>query len=413
MSLEGAMDYSTIFRSAWEITRRCRALWLFGILLALTTASWTPWMLGNASRDEEGDFSLVTYNAHDDSVEIPWLVRARGSGEGDIIFNYKGRQDGRPLTKGDVIINYSPPDEFSLAVASEGPGGFLDLSTVRMASDVVRNIVLIVVGLFFVLGLLLIAGIVAHYVAQTALIQSVDAYEKTGRRPGVRGGFRQGWSRTAVKLFLIDLFVNVLALAFILLLFLVALAPLSLWATGNIAAGVIGSLLTVGLFLVNVVLVIVAAASLSLLKHFVRRACAIDGLGMIEAIRHGTVVVRHHVRQVAPVWLVFIAVSVVWPIFMIPLAILLMIGGLVLGGATGVLAGALAFTVFEGVAPWIIGAAVGIPVFLLVLVGPLAFLGGLRMVFESSTWTLTYRELRAKERPVLTSPPELGVATVL
>ena len=53
---------------------------------------------------------------------------------------------------------------------------------------------------------------------------------------------------------------------------------------------------------------------------------------------------------------------------------------------------------FQGAAPWIIAAAVGIPTFLLVVVTPLAFLGGLREVFRSNVWTLTYRELLALEQ---------------
>ncbi|MBC8264113.1 MAG: hypothetical protein H8E47_08340, partial [Anaerolineales bacterium] len=61
------------------------------------------------------------------------------------------------------------------------------------------------------------------------------------------------------------------------------------------------------------------------------------------------------------------------------------------------LAGGLTGLAFEGAAPWIVAGAMGLPVFILVLAAPLAFLGGLFEVFLSSTWTLTYRELRAEE----------------
>jgi hypothetical protein len=47
-----------------------------------------------------------------------------------------------------------------------------------------------------------------------------------------------------------------------------------------------------------------------------------------------------------------------------------------------------------------VAAVVGIPVFILVMAAPLSFLGGLFEVFLSSTWTLTYRELRAKAAPM-------------
>ena len=60
--------------------------------------------------------------------------------------------------------------------------------------------------------------------------------------------------------------------------------------------------------------------------------------------------------------------------------------------------------VLEGPAPWILAIAVGLPIFILVVAVPGLFLGGLKEVFKSSTWTLTYRELRALEGV----EPELG-----
>jgi hypothetical protein len=46
-------------------------------------------------------------------------------------------------------------------------------------------------------------------------------------------------------------------------------------------------------------------------------------------------------------------------------------------------------------AAWIVaGVAAGV-LFILVLAVPLTFLDGLKETFLSSTWTLTYRELRA------------------
>ncbi len=45
--------------------------------------------------------------------------------------------------------------------------------------------------------------------------------------------------------------------------------------------------------------------------------------------------------------------------------------------------------------PILTGFSVGVPLFLLLIILPLLLLGGLKEVFVSSTWTLTYRELRA------------------
>jgi hypothetical protein len=61
------------------------------------------------------------------------------------------------------------------------------------------------------------------------------------------------------------------------------------------------------------------------------------------------------------------------------------------------LAGGLASLAFEGPVPWILAAVAAVPIFILVMMVPLLFLGGLIEVFKSSVWTLTYREARALE----------------
>jgi hypothetical protein len=71
----------------------------------------------------------------------------------------------------------------------------------------------------------------------------------------------------------------------------------------------------------------------------------------------------------------------------------------VVGGLTGL--------AFEGATPWVLGAVVGIPAFLLVLAAPLAFVGGLLEVFLSSAWTLTYRQMRGMEGLAEEPQPEL------
>jgi hypothetical protein len=53
---------------------------------------------------------------------------------------------------------------------------------------------------------------------------------------------------------------------------------------------------------------------------------------------------------------------------------------------------------------------VGIPLFLLILIAPLLLLEGLKEIFVSSTWTLTYRELRALAGLEAEALPEPGEA---
>jgi hypothetical protein len=327
------MDHVKVLKRAWGILWSYRALWVFGIILALTTG---------------------------------------GGGEKWAQYSFRG-------------------EEFS-------PGGRFRIE--EIPPEIVGTLIAIGVGLACVIVILIIAAAVARYVSETALIRMVDDYEKTGERRSVRQGFRMGWSRAALRLFLIDLLIGLpVAVAFIVL-FVVAAAPLLLWATESTAAGVIGTVVTIGLGLLVVLLAIVVGVILSVLMRFFRRVCVLQQAGVIESIRQGYGIVRQHLKEVAVMWLIMIGLGIGWVIVMIPVTILLVVLGGVLGGLPGLLVGGLASLAFEGAVPWILGLALAIPIFILVLAAPLAFLGGLMGVFVSSTWTLTYRELRAEAAPI-------------
>jgi hypothetical protein len=193
-----------------------------------------------------------------------------------------------------------------------------------------------------------------------------------------------------------------------------AFAPLLLWATGSEVAGGIGTVTTIGLFFPILFLAIVAGVVLSLLRQFFWRACALEGMGVIEAIRQGFDIVRQHLKDVVIMWLIMIGVQIGWVIALIaaaivlfPAVILLIIVGGVLAGLPALLIGGLASLIFEGAVPWILTGVVGVPIFILVMAAPWIFLGGLMEVFKSSVWTLSYRELRALEPAKL---PELNAS---
>ena len=318
------MDHMKVLKRAWHIVWRYRALWVFGIILALATGG--------------------------------------GGGGGG----------GGGSTGGRFRIEEMPP-------------------------EIAGTLIAIGVGLACAIVILTIAVAVARYVSETALIQMVDDYEETGEKRSVRQGFRMGWSRTALRLFLIDLITALpVALAFIVL-FALAVAPLLLWATESTAAGAIGTVATICLGLLVVLLAIIVGVILSVLTRFFRRVCVLEQAGVIESIRQGYGTVRQHLKDVGLMWLIMVGVGIGWVIVMIPVTILLVVLGGVFGGLPGLLVGGLASLAFEGAVPWILGLALAIPIFILVLAAPLAFLGGLMEVFVSSTWTLTYRELRALE----------------
>lgn len=340
------MDHIKVLKRAWEITWRYRVLWIFGIILALTTARG-----------------------------------GGGNNGGQAQYNANG-------------------EDFSL------PGGRFHIP--EITPQVVSTLVAIGIGLACMIVLLIVVATIARYVAETALIRMVDDYEETGEKRSVRQGFRMGWSRTALRLFLIDLLTGLpLALAFILLFVLTAgLVIPSVMAIDahNVTIGVIGIVAATGFFFLGLFLLILVSVVLSLLRKFFWRACALEELGVIEALRQGFGVVRHHWQDVLVMWLIMIGVGIGWIIAMIaitivlfPVILLLILVGGVLGGLPALLVGGLASLFFDGAVPWILAAVIGGPIFILVVAAPWIFLGGLMEVFKSSTWTLTYRELRALE----------------
>jgi len=334
------MDHLKVLKRSFEITWRYRALWVFGILLALTTGG--------------------------------------GGGGGGSGWDSRGGRVSPPPSEGFRVPEIPP--------------------------QVVTALIAVGIGLACVILILIIASIVVRYLAETSLIRMVNDHEETGEKRSVRQGFRWGWSRTALRLFLIDLLIGLpLVVGFILLL-LLALTPLLLWTTGSQTAGVIGTVAAVGLVVLFVLLFIVVAVVVSLLTHFFRRACALEEIGVREAIRQGYGLVRRHLKDVAVMWLIMVGLGFAWLIVMIPVVLILVLLGIVLGGMPALLVGGLASLALKGALPWILAGAVGLPIFILVIAIPSLFLGGLWQVFKSSVWTLTYRELRALEAVQLPQP---------
>jgi len=281
--------------------------------------------------------------------------------------------------------------QFSSSRAASSPGGE------AIPPEVVGMLVAIGVVLVCVVFILAIVATVARYVMETALIRLVDDYEETGEKRGVRQGLRMGWSRTALRLFLIDLLIDVPVAVVFFLLFLLAAAPLLLWIIEDEAPRVMGTATTGCLFFLIMLLTIVVSVIVSVLKCFFWRVCALEELGVIESIRQGYAVVRQHLQDVAVMQLITTGLELGWSLVLIPIALLLVILGGVIAAVPALLVGGLASLVFEETVPWILAAMIGLPVFMLVLAVPMTFLGGLMKVFQSSTWTLTYRELRALE----------------
>jgi hypothetical protein len=366
------MDYGQVLKRSWQMVRHYRALWIFGIVLGLVTFSWELALLGDGDGDGQSSQGIVI-------IPLP----------GETFYDALERTLQEELDGAREEVSTALRELDRLFITELGR---------RFTVDTLP--VLAVLAAAF--AVMLIVTKIARYVSETALIRMVGDYEDTGERRGLRQGLRLGLSRTAWRLFLIDLAIDIPVILAFILLFALAFAPVMFGIQGSTPASVIaGSLLTGGLFAVSVALAIVAGILLSVLKRFFRQACALESLGVVASIRRGWAVVRRKPVDVLVMWLIMSGIAFGWAIavalsfvVLFPLLLLFIALGGVAGGLPAYLVYLLSNLFTQGAVPVLLAVLVGLPIFILVMLAPWWCVGGLMQVFESSVWTLTYRELR-------------------
>ena len=96
-----------------------------------------------------------------------------------------------------------------------------------------------------------------------------------------------------------------------------------------------------------------------------------------------------------------IAWSIAFFILVFPLlivSILTAVGGLLVAIVPTLLtAGVASLLSAPDYWPWIFAAIIGLPLFGVVAFSPILLVGGWGLIYQSSVWTLTYRELKALE----------------
>lgn len=373
------MNYPGVLKRAWHIVWNYRALWIFGVIFALVTFSWGPWAFLDRGDGERDGIVITTL-------------------DGETFWDAVRRTMRTEIAEANRELNELIIEELGL-----------DLK-VRLLT--VTGILAGLAVVAFVLGK------IARYVSETALIRMAGAYEETGERLKVRQGLRMGWSRQAWRLFLVNLIIDILAAVAAILFFILIFAPLPLWVNGSEGVTFVFAFLTGGMFLLGIAAFIALTALTSVWKRLARQACALDGLGVIEAVGQGFTMVHRHLRDVGLTWLITAGVGLGWTVAIVPLLILSLGAGLIIGGLPGLVAAGIAGGGGSEEVSVFVGLAVGLPILLVILIGPLVFLDGLREVFVSSLWTLTYRELRGlalvePERVPAVDTPGLEVASAV
>lgn len=328
------MDHVKVLKRAWHIVWRYRALWVFGIILALTAGG-------------------------------------RGGGGGGGPSGSQARYE----------------------VRSE------DWPHIEPSPELVRTLIVVGAAVALIILALIVLGVIAKYVARTALIRMVDDFEESGEQRSVREGFRMGWSRAAWRTFLIDLLVGLPVAVAILLAMLVvgALAVFSAWMfdRGVVALGVLGVVSATGVTFLSIFLLVIVIAGLSLLSPFFWRACALSGLGVTDSIRRGVDLVRRHWKDAGLMWLLMIGIQLGLALLAFPVVLLILMAAVAVVGLPTVTVGGIASLIFPGPVPWIVAGITGGLLLILLIAIPLLLLSAFGQVFESNVWTLTYRELLA------------------
>jgi len=353
------MDPIKILRRAWYILWSYRALWVFGLVLALAAGS---------SSGSGGNNNVQWREEANNPPPTPQSMQEA--------FRDFQRELNRLFEQGIPHMNITGRD----------------LSTF-----------LWVVGAF--IAVMLIAGIVvaiARYVSETAVIRMVDEYEGSGNKMTVRQGFRIGWSRTAWRLFLINLIVSLPAIALVLVLLIAGVVIYFAVVNGNANFAAFSVVSSIALVFITIFVVVVLTILLHLLRNFFWRICVLENASVRESLQRGFAMVLENWKNVGLMWLVMIGLGILWAIasiilfiITIPLVVVTaVVAALVAAAPYLLLVGAFSL-LLNGILPWIAAGLFVAPLFFTIAFSPWLLLGSWQTVYTSTVWTLTYREIKA------------------
>lgn len=355
------MDPIKILRRAWTILWSYRALWVFGLILALAAG-------GSGGGSGGGGGGGSGPNGGDNGSATPQSLQEAF------------REFQREL---DRLFERGIPD--------------IDISGQAFTTF------LWIIGAFILLMIILgIVVAVARYVSETAVIRMVDEYEGTGNKMSVRQGFRIGWSNTAWRLFLINLIVHLPVILLLVVLLMVGVGIYFAVTSGNGNFAAVSMVSLIGLAFLSIFVVVILTVVLNLLRNFFWRVSVLEGASVGESIRRGFELVRENWKSVGMMWLVMIGLGIVWAIasfilFIITIPVLIVtaiLAALIVAVPFLLLVGL--FSLFlGGPLPWVAGGIFVLPLFFILAFSPWVLVGSWQSVFTSTVWTLTYREIKA------------------
>lgn len=367
-------DIGTKIKRAWNTLWNYKVLWFFVLIMALTGAGGGGGGGGGGGSSSWSNPSMqenFNFDTNQMSASAPAWLREIGE-----------------WIDNDVAPLFTPD---------------------KMLSTIIWMIV-IVAAISLVIGLLCA---LVRYPAETSVLRMVDDYEATGNKVKFKEGWKLGWNHRAFRLWLIDLIVGAPAFAiFVGLGIGVTLLVINMTKTGqfNQVPGVIGLLILAGFlfFVLAIVMIFVG-----LWRQFISRAIAIDDAGVGEAFKKGWAMLAHNFKNSFLTWLVMLGMGIGFGFacilaffILIPAFAVLALPGTIVGAIPAAIAYGITSIFASGPLVWVIAGMVFISFFFLVVFSPTSLLSGLYLLFESSIWTQTYREMKmgTVQPPVLPVP---------
>jgi hypothetical protein len=362
------INISKILKRSWHILWNYRILWIFGILLALTSGGGSSGNSGsNSSRSSQTGTNGYTPGLPDDAPR--WM------------------HDLNAWFVQNVVPMFTHPEQYISTFVTIG---------------LVILLVVVVLSLFAAL---------VRYPSETAVIRMVDEYETSGSKVGFRQGWKLGWNRRAFRLWLIDLVLSIPMLLFFLLMVGAGLIVFASMSTTFQVTNPVGIVAAIGLAFLSLFLMIVVGVFLTLLRNFIVRAAALEALGVKESLRYGWTMFKRNWKSAGLMWLVMIGIGIGFGIIgivafflLIPLYLILLVPAGLVAALPALIAYGISSLFASGPLTWIITLLVAIPFFFVTLFAPLVLINGWYKIYESNVWTLTYREIKALENlaaPVL------------
>ena len=352
------IDPVKILQRAWYILWNYRALWIFGLILALAAGSSVNGNNGMQFQEDNQSYEGPSFGSVQEAMDY-----------------FRGELN-RLFTQGIPEAN----------ITGEALTAFLWT-----------------VGAFLVFMLLIsIVVTIAYYVSASAVIRMVDEYENTGTKMTVREGFRIGWSRTAWRLFLINLIISLPAILFFIALMIGAASFFLSSVNGNANLTPASLAGIFGLIFLGGFIVLLWSILFGLLRPFFGRVAVLENAGVRESLRQGFAMVRENWKNIGLMWLVMIGLGIAWIVISIlafiitlPIVVLTAIVATIVAAIPALLLVGLFSLFLTGPLPWIAAGLFVLPLFVTIAFSPWLIIVSWKEVYTSIVWTLTYREIKA------------------